>query len=148
MGIVYNPYLNETYTAIKSKGAFLNGERISVTKRPLKDSLSIFGTSPYNVEYAEKSFELAYRMFKKSADVRRGGSAAIDLCAVAAGRANIFFEMILSPWDFAAGSLIVEEAGGVVTTMDNEPLDIRKKCSAVARSSGMEEIVSELFFSN
>ena len=60
----------------------------------------------------KKSFELAYEYFQKCLDIRRSGSAALDLCAIASGRAEIYFELILSPWDFAAGALIVEEAGG------------------------------------
>ena len=61
---------------------------------------------------------MAYDYFKKALDVRRSGSAAFDLCCVASGRAEVFFELCLSPWDFAAGALIVEEAGGKVTTVE------------------------------
>ena len=61
---------------------------------------------------------MAYAYFKKALDIRRSGSAAIDLCSIAAGRAELYFELRLSPWDYAAGALIVEEAGGVVTTVE------------------------------
>lgn len=145
MGVVYNPYLNEMFTAIKDKGAYLNGRKISVFDGDVSNSLTLFGTAPYYEELKRPSFDYAFKLLEKSADVRRGGSAAIDLCTVAAGRASIFFEMLLSPWDFAAGSLIVEEAGGIVTDINGEPLDIRKKCSMVARGKQCEGVVGEIF---
>lgn len=144
-GVIYNPYLNEMYTAVKGKGAYLNGRRIKVFEGDVSASLTVFGTAPYYEELKKASFDYAYKMLGKSADVRRGGSAAIDLCTVAAGRASIYFELRLSPWDFAAGSLIVEEAGGIVTDIDGNPLDITKKCSIIARGKGCEEIISEIF---
>ena len=69
---------------------------------------------------------------KKALDVRRSGSAAIDLCSIAAGRAELYFELRLSPWDFAAGALIVEEAGGVVTTVEGGAVTLGQKCSVLA----------------
>lgn len=144
-GVVYNPYLDEMYTAIKGKGAYLNGRRLSVSSTPFERSLALFGTAPYNEELREKSFKIAYALFEKSADVRRSGSAAIDLCAVAAGRANIFVELILSPWDFAAGALMVTEAGGVVSDANGKELILDKKNSMVARGKNMEEIAEQIF---
>ncbi len=81
------------------------------------NSIVLFGSSPYNTEFAKASFELAYEYFQKCPDIRRSGSAAIDLCAIAAERAEIYFELILSPWDFAADALIVEEAGGLLDSV-------------------------------
>lgn len=132
MGAVYNPYLDEMFTAVSGQGAFLNGEPIHVSKEPLEHGIVIFGTAPYYEELAEEAFRLAYEYFKKSLDVRRSGSAALDLCNVAAGRAELFFELRLSPWDFAAGSLIVTEAGGVVTKMDGSPITFSAPCPVLA----------------
>lgn len=134
MGVVYNPYLNEVYSAIRGEGAFLNGKPIHVSNQPLENGIVLFGSAPYNAELAKASFELAYAYFLKSLDIRRSGSAALDLCSVAAGRAELYFEMILSPWDFTAGALIVEEAGGVVTTLDNEEVPLITKSSVIARN--------------
>lgn len=92
----------------------------------------LFGTAPYYEELNKKSFEMAYDYFKRSLDVRRSGSAALDLCSVAAGRAELFFELRLCPWDFAAGSLIVEEAGGKVTTVEGTPVTLDTPCSMLA----------------
>ena len=111
-GVVYNPYLNEMYYAIKGEGAFLNDKRIHVSDEPLSNGIVLFGTSPYYEELNEKSFEMAFDYFKKALDIRRSGSAAIDLCSIAAGRAEVYFELRLSPWDYAAASLILTEAGG------------------------------------
>ena len=132
MGAVYNPYLDEMFTAISGQGAFLNGELIHVSKEPLEHGIVIFGTAPYYEELAEETFKLAFQYFKKSMDVRRSGSAALDLCNVAAGRAELYFELRLSPWDFAAASLIVTEAGGVVTQMDGSPITFSTPCPVLA----------------
>lgn len=132
MGAVYNPYLDEMFTAAAGQGACLNGKEIHVSGEPLENGIVIFGTSPYYEELAEQSFKLAYEYFQKAMDVRRSGSAALDLCNLAAGRAELFFELRLSPWDFAAGSLIVTEAGGKVTRMDGSPVDLSMPCPVLA----------------
>lgn len=137
MGVVYNPYLNEMFTAVKGQGAYLNGKPIHVSSQPLCNGVVLFGTAPYYEELNRKSFEMAYDYFKKSLDVRRSGSAALDLCSVAAGRAEVFFELRLCPWDFAAGALIVEEAGGKVTTAEGGLLSLQKPCSLIA-TNGVE----------
>lgn len=134
MAAVYNPYLDEMFTAIKGEGAFLNGHEIHVSKEPLSNGIVLFGTAPYYKELNKKSFDKAYNLFSKSLDIRRSGSAALDLCTVAAGRAEYFFELRLSPWDYAAGSLIVTEAGGIVTTEEGGPLSFDRPCSVVARN--------------
>ncbi len=133
-GVVYNPYLNEMYYAIKGEGAYLNDKRIHVSDEPLSNGIVLFGTSPYYEELNEKSFEMAFDYFKKALDIRRSGSAAIDLCSIAAGRAEVYFELRLSPWDYAAGSLIVEEAGGIVTTVEGGELCFDNTCSVLARN--------------
>ena len=132
MGVVYNPYSDEMFTAIKGQGAYLNGRSIHVSSEPLSNGLVLFGTAPYFEELSKRSFEMAYDYFKKALDVRRSGSAALDLCSVAAGRAELFFELSLSPWDFAAGALILEEAGGKVTTVEGGPLTLQAGCSVLA----------------
>lgn len=135
LGVVHNPYLRETYSAIAGEGAYMNGNPIHVSNEKLENGVVLFGSSPYNAELAKASFDLAYEYFQKCLDIRRSGSAALDLCAVAAGRAEIFFEMILSPWDFAAGALIVEEAGGIVTTIDGQELPCLDKSPLLARAA-------------
>lgn len=139
LGVVYNPYLDEMFSAIKGCGAYVNGKPIHVSSTPMEHALILFGTAPYDQTLAKKSFETAYEYFQKAADIRRSGSAALDLCSIAAGRAELFFELKLQPWDYAAGSLMIEEAGGIVTTMQGEPVEIDQPCSILASSFKIRE---------
>jgi myo-inositol-1(or 4)-monophosphatase len=122
VGVIYNPYVDEMFSAIRGKGAFLNGRPISVTDAGLGESVVCFGTAPYNPELADRTFSLVRMAYDAGLDVRREGSAALDLCTVAAGRAGLYFELRLSLWDYAAGKLIVEEAGGCCCTVEGEEL--------------------------
>lgn len=139
MGVVYNPYLDEMFTAVRGQGAFLNDKPIQVSNQPLENGIVIFGTAPYYEDLAKKSFDMAYQYFCKALDVRRSGSAALDLCNVAAGRAELFFELRLSPWDYVAGSLIVEEAGGVVTRIDGGEITLNEGCGVLATNAACRE---------
>ena len=76
-----------------------------MTEQPLSNGIVLFGTSPYHEELNKSSFDMAYKYFKEALDIRRSGSAALDLCAIAAGRAELYFELLISPWDYAAGYL-------------------------------------------
>ena len=117
-------------------GASMNGKEIHVSETPFDKALVAFGTAPYHTELAEKSMELALAYLHSCADVRRSGSAAIDLAYLACGRHDAFFELNLKPWDYAAGSLIVREAGGVVS-MPLEPGEMRYDRSAAILASNM-----------
>ncbi len=121
-GAVFNPYVNEHFTALKGEGARLNGRPIHASAEGLRDSLVCVGTSPYSEELTDRTFDLIKKAFLAGLDIRREGAAALDLCTVAAGRAGLFFELGLSLWDYAAGALITEEAGGVCCTLDGAPL--------------------------
>ncbi len=132
---VYAPYTGEMFTAEKGKGAFLNGKPMHVSKRPLCEGILAFGTSPYYRELVDKTFDLCKTIFKSCADVRRGGSAAIDLANLAAGKTDLFFECRLSPWDYAAGILLVKEAGGVISDMSGKPLSLSHTCPVIAANA-------------
>jgi len=124
VGAVYDPTRRELFTAERGRGAFLNGAplRISDT-RALLDSLLVTGF-PYDVHQHRAELVGLFGAFLGQARaVRRLGSAALDLCYVAAGRFDAFWEQHLKPWDVAAGALIVTEAGGRVTGMDGTPFD-------------------------
>ncbi len=137
LGVVYNPYKKELFYAEKGKGAFRNGAPIHVSEKPLSNALLLFGTSPYYEELAKPSFDIAYHYFKKCLDLRRSGSAAIDLCDIACGRAELYFELKLSPWDYAAGSLIVKEAGGCVCGCGQTALQFEHPQSIIACGNGI-----------
>ncbi|AEY65012.1 inositol monophosphatase family protein [Clostridium sp. BNL1100] len=132
-GIVYNPFLNEMYTAQKGKGAFINDKKIGVTSNgSLSDSLLSFGTSPYDRGKADETFRITKKVFGKCRDIRRSGSAALDICNVAAGRTDGYFEMELQPWDYAGASIILKEAGGSITDWQGKDLTYISKSPAIA----------------
>lgn len=138
LGVVYNPYLDEMFYAQRGCGAFCNGKPIHVSDRPLVQGLTLFGSASYYKELTDESFRLLRKCFDRSQDIRRSGSAAIDLCTIAAGRAELYFELLLQPWDYAAGSLIVTEAGGSCTRVDGGDIDLTKGCSILAVGSGVD----------
>ncbi|OCN06355.1 hypothetical protein A4S06_01150 [Erysipelotrichaceae bacterium MTC7] len=115
MGVVYNPYLNELFYALKGEGSFLNGNPIQVNQADVTHSLFVVGTAPYKkAENVDYTFSTLRKLFLAGRDIRRSGSAVLDLCYVASGRVDGFFEASLSPWDFSAGRIIIEEAGGII----------------------------------
>lgn len=122
VGAIYDPSADEMFTAEKGRGAFLNGKRIHVSScDSLITSLLVTGF-PYNVkENPHHAVEHFVNLLMEGQGVRRLGSAALDLAYVAAGRLDGFWEVALNPWDKAAGMLIVQEAGGVVTDFKNNP---------------------------
>lgn len=113
--VIYDPVHNDLFTATKGRGAFLNDKRIRVTNRSkLQDSLISTGFPFKDFSYLDTYLDIFKDMAKKTAGLRRPGSAALDLAYVAAGYTDGFFEINLSPWDIAAGALLVQEAGGIV----------------------------------
>ena len=117
-GAIFNPISDEMFTAEKDSGAFLNGALLRVSKmRELSQSLLATGF-PYGIrESEENNIDNFIALAKKAQAIRRAGSAALDLAYVAAGRFDGFWELKLSPWDTAAGWLMVREAGGMVTDL-------------------------------
>lgn len=109
---VYNPYKDEMFSAVRDVGAWLNGRAIRVDECHLRDSVVCVGTAPYCDDLTDRTFSVIRTLFDNSLDIRREGSAALDLCSVAAGRAGLYRELSLCTWDYAAGWLIVTEAGG------------------------------------
>ena len=142
-GAVYNPYVDELFTACRGEGTFCNGRRVSVSDVPPQQALVLLGTSPYyKSRLAAPTFAMAQQIFLTVADVRRSGSAAWDFCSVACGRAEGFVELLLSPWDYAAGCLLVQEAGGVVTQADGTPLSPVAGCSVVAGNPAVQRVLA------
>lgn len=140
IGVVLDPDLNNIYYAEKGKGAYLNGKSIHVSDCDISKSLVLFGTCPYEHELAHKTFEITEQVFYKALEVRRGGSAALDICYVAAGKADLYYELILRPWDWAGATLILEEAGGIATTVDGDCLDANEiKSYACGNEKNLKE---------
>ena len=143
-GVVYDLYKDELFSARRGGGAFLNGSPIHVSTRPLSQGVFGMGTAIYKREYLEPTMRLTEQLFRRSCDFRRLGSAALDLCNVACGRTEVFFEFSLCPWDYAAGSLLVEEAGGAVCTLEGGPLPVTALSSAWASNQINKDILLEL----
>lgn len=122
-GVVYNPFTEEMFAARRGGGAFLNGHPIHVSDRDMSHAITLCGSTIYDRRFTDRSFSLMRRLYDLGLDFRRFGSAELDVCYVACGRAEVFFECRLSPWDYAAGSLILTEAGGKITRLDGSPID-------------------------
>ncbi|SMB92979.1 inositol monophosphatase family protein [Deinococcus hopiensis] len=121
VGAVFDPSRGELFTATRGGGAFLNGEAIGVSATPTLTTPALVATGfPYGTG-GERNFALVERLLRLGVPIRRPGAAALDLCNVACGRMDAFWELGLKPWDSAAGSLIVEEAGGQVTDAAGRP---------------------------
>ena len=127
IGVVLSPVTGELFTAVKGKGAKLNGRPIKVSNsQPVSESLLVTGF-PYDlIDCFNPLMTRFSKCLKASQGVRRLGSAAIDLCFVACGRFDGFWEQNLKPWDTAAGELIAREAGAIITDFSNKPFDIYK----------------------
>lgn len=116
VGVVYDPIKNELFTAVRGAGAKLNDLRLRIeAKRDLKDTVLATGFPFKQAQYMPLHFAVMNNLIQDCADFRRTGSAALDLCYLAANRVDGFFEIGLKAWDIAAGELIVREAGGIVT---------------------------------
>lgn len=150
LGIVYNPYTGEMFTGCSGKGAFLNNNAFRVSKKDkLSEALLLFGTTPYDRSKAGETFSLVEEIFLNCQDIRRSGSAALDIAYVACGRAEGFFELNLQPWDYAAGMVILQEAGGIMTNWGGESPDVLHPSSILADNglihSQMTDIINKKY---
>lgn len=123
VGVVYDPYLDECFVGVEGAESTCNGKAIRVTGNDLENALVMTGTSPYDKTLADKTFGIMKELFLHSRDIRRSGSAALDLCYLASGRIDAFYEHTLQPWDYAAGAIIVRGAHGTVEAMTGHALD-------------------------
>lgn len=143
--VVYNPYDDEVFYAQRGCGAYLNGKRIFVSQSRLCDGLVGFGSVPYYTELYNKTFDLIKALMSECADVRRLGSAALDLCFVACGRFDLFFEYYLSLWDYCAAGLIVTEAGGIIRGVGGKELSFDGPSAIIAASPTAYDDFNEKF---
>jgi len=146
LGVVHEPSRNECFYAWKDGGAYMNGERIETSKiNDFSESLIATGF-PYSLRgKAEQYFSLIRHFVETTHGVRRLGSAAIDLCYVACGRFEAYFEFNLKPWDVAAGIIIVREAGGVVTNYAGGPDKCHSAEEICASAKGIHTAMIDTF---
>ena len=120
-GVIYDPMRDELFTASRGKGAFLNSQRIRVSQRKTLDDAILATAFPFRQRQDMATYTKIFSsVYRKVEDIRRAGSAALDLAWTAAGRVDGYFELGLKPWDLAAGALLVREAGGVVSDFAGE----------------------------
>lgn len=147
LGVVYNPAVNKLFHAIKNEGAFMNDDKISVSSsNTLSDCVLATGFPYIHDEYYDASFSIFKDFYDKTQGLRRFGVASLDLCFVAMGRFDGFYEFNLKPWDICAGSIIVKEAGGLCTDWNNEPAPFsgsRILCSNTAIHKQMIDILNQ-----
>jgi len=145
LGVVYDPVRDECYTAQRGQGAYLNGQRLQVSSADeLIQSLLVTGF-PYDIRVNPVNNLDHYSNFSlRSQGVRRMGSAALDLCYVAAGRFEGFWEVQIQSYDIAAGVLIVEEAGGKVTDVHGGPDFLTPPCSVLATNGHVHQTMLDV----
>lgn len=141
---IYNPYADEMYHAVRGQGAYCNGQRIHVSDTPPENALISLGTSPYDVEYADVTGRTVTAVLREMGDIRRSGSAALDMCHIAAGRCDGSFEWNLRPWDYCAASLIVEEAGGRAGHIFGKPVTFAEAIPHMSASARCYDALQEL----
>ncbi|MGN0281788.1 MAG: inositol monophosphatase family protein [Prevotella sp.] len=135
MGVVYIPRTDELFHAEKGKGAYLNGKRIRVSNRPFNNAILCTALPVYHKEYAEVCSRIILSAFGKCNDIRRFGACAPELCYLAMGRCELYFEYLLSPWDYAAASLIVTEAGGIISSANGSKLCLTEPTGVIAANT-------------
>jgi myo-inositol-1(or 4)-monophosphatase len=144
VGVVYDPNREEMFAAERGAGATLNGQSISVSQTAdLAESLLGTGFPPFASNH-DLNLQLFFKLTHLSHGIRRAGAAALDLCSVAVGRFEGFWELKLNPWDKAAGSLLVTEAGGTVTDLAGGPFSLHR--DEIFASNGLiHETMLEVF---
>lgn len=145
-GVIYQPYRDEMFWAVEGQGAYFNGERIHVSDRDFRHSHLCSAMSTYNKDYAKPCFNIIEKVYAECDDLRRLGSAAVELAYLAAGRVELYFEIRLFPWDVAAGIVLIKEAGGYVEMMYEDELPLDRPVALVGANSEesmerMKEIV-------
>ena len=130
-GFVYHPYVDDMYVAVKGHGSYLNGKRLHMADKPVEEGIVEFGCARYNEAGIDWLFRVVKEMFQNSLSIRCGGSAALGLCRGASGSNTVYLELKLQPYDYAAASVILEEAGGKITQIDGSPITLHEGCSII-----------------
>lgn len=122
VGVVYNPFQDQMYAAARGCGAECNGTPIHVSDAPFEKALFCTAMSVYRKEFTDTCLAIIDETYRQCNDIRRFGTCAVELCYLAAGKCDLYYEMRLFPWDYAAAGLIFTEAGGVLTGFGGGPI--------------------------
>ena len=131
LGVVYNPYIDMMFYGEKGKGSYLNGKQIHVSDASFESSILFTAFNSYDKSKSPKAFAFVEDAFYQVTDVRRTGSAAFELCCLAAGKGDLYLEPTLQPYDYAGASIIVMEAGGCISDLEGG-LQFEKPCAIIA----------------
>ena len=131
-GYVYNPFTDDFYYAHRGQGAWLNGKPLHLIDRSLSEGIISFGCARYNTQDTDVIFDISKQLYLRSLSLRNGGSAALDLCRVASGANVLYLELLLQPYDYSGASVIIKEAGGVISQVDGSPITFNAGCSVLA----------------
>ncbi len=142
-GVIYDPTRDEMFAAEQGSGAYLNGLRIHVSETPRLVECLVATGFPSHKRHANPNIFFYHQITLRTHGVRRAGSAALDLCCVACGRFDGFWEFNLNPWDTAAGVLLVEEAGGKVTDMSGGPFQLNSRETLASNGLIHDALLSE-----
>ncbi|EIF50126.1 inositol monophosphatase family protein [Sulfurovum sp. AR] len=148
LAVVYNPILEELFWAVQGEGAYCNGKRLEVSPQNKLQNALIATGFPYakvnaGIEY-QWVINCMTNLLPHIQDIRRLGAAAIDLCYLAQGKVEAFYEIDLKPWDVAAGILIVQEAGGKISNVDNQPFDFNDKSIVASNGKVHQQLIHYL----
>ena len=144
-GWVYDPYTDEMYKAFRGEGAYLNDRKLTIDNRSLSEGIAAFGCARYNDGGIDRMLAVVRELFLKAIAIRNGGSAALDISRVAKGANVEYFELLLQPYDYAAASIIVEEAGGRICQINGSAITLDAPCSIVAGTKKAVEEVLEIY---
>lgn len=135
LGVVYNPVSKEMFWALKGQGSFMNGKPLQVSKMDFEHSILCTAFSLYRKEYAQICNDILMDAYFQCADFRRFGACSLEMCYLAAGRVDMYFEIRLSPWDYCAATLIVREAGGFVEGFKGASPSLEGPCPLIVANS-------------
>ena len=146
-GFVYNPYVDEMFSAVHGYGSFLNGTRLMIHDNSMEDSIVAFGCARYNGGDTDFLFCAIKELYQHCLAVRSGGSAALDISRIATGANGIYLEMTLQPYDYVAAAVIIEEAGGCISQIDGSDISMYRHCSVLAGTPKTVEETREILMS-
>lgn len=135
LGAVYNPGRDRMFSGVRGAGAWCNGVPIHASQRPFREGLLCTAMSLYKKEYAPQCMAVIGEAYEKCNDIRRFGSCALELCYLACGECDLYFEFRVFPWDYAGASLILEEAGGIIRGLNGQALTYDRATPVVAANT-------------
>lgn len=146
IGVIYDPYLDECFVGIEDVGSYCNDIKIHTSNHNLNEALIMVGTSPYNKTLADKTFNIMKNLFLEARDIRRSGSAALDLCYLACGRIDAFYEQDLQPWDYGAGNIIIRNAGGVIESIKENAINELKPTGLICSNGKCHNELRDIIY--